>query len=351
MRTRPSRAALLLCATATATVACTGGTPEPPPSDPAQTSAAGTVVQAIPETMRPAAEAFARYRKIDACGLHDPAAASAASGEGSKGDRIMPEKDGFNHCTLKLAKSEFSSTWTIYLTVAEEFDAGRRREAAPEQFAGMEILVQEEGQPLPSCSIIRPLDQTYAIVLDVKPDDRTKVVRPPCDFARDYVTRMAETWKNPPQRGSGRTAPDLPLALRDPCDAVAAVTEDMGQGAKIMPREPYKCTIQPGPAAKGTKTAAAETTVVFGVDESPDDLVKSQPDKYKTSQVGGFTVVSGVLAGTCRNYAIWDAATTVIDDNLDDDPVPNVQVVRIDTPDCDGGRALVEKILAKVGKP
>nr|BFE51164.1 hypothetical protein GCM10017745_45910 [Saccharothrix mutabilis subsp. capreolus] len=309
-------------------------------------------MKAIPEKLRPTAEAFARYRKIDACGLHDPDAAAAASGDGSKGDRIMPEKDGFNHCTLRLAKSEFSTTWTIYLTVADEFDASRRRQAAPEQVAGMDILFQEEGQPLPACTVVRPLDETYAIVLDVKPDDRSNPVRPPCDFARDYLTRMAETWKNPPQRGSGRTAPELPLALRDPCDAVAAITDDMGQGAQITPREPYKCTIQPGaPKHKGTKTGVAETTVVLGADQTPEDLAKTLPDKYKTSQISGFTVVSGVLAGTCRNYAIWDAATTIIDDNRDDDPVPYVQVVRIDTPDCDSGRTLVEKILTKVGKP
>ncbi|WP_447002356.1 hypothetical protein ACRAKI_21775 [Saccharothrix isguenensis] len=354
----PVRAVLLLCAVALAAVACTGSPSDQSTStsthDP-NPSARAEVHPAIPEDLRPAAEAYARYRDIDACALHDPAAAEKASGEGSTGDELMPSDDGFNTCTLRLHKSEFDSTWTMYLRVAQEYDAALRREAAPEQIGGVEFYVKEEGAPQPSCELARPLDDTYAVVLDVHPDDRDNVVRPVCDFARDYVGQLADRWRDLPRHGSDRTQPALPLALRDPCQALTAVVDDLGADAEIQPHEVYECSIIPG--AGGTvnpksKAGAGEITVVFGVDEDPARNLTISPDEYRAVDIAGYKAVTGTRAGQCRTVAVWDQDTTIVENDQDDDALPAVQVVQVDTPDCEQqSRALVEKILNAVGKP
>ncbi|GAA2678738.1 MULTISPECIES: hypothetical protein [Actinosynnema] len=352
------RAALLLCATALAASACTGSSLDPSPSaSPQAPNSPGKaqISQAIPEDLRPAAEAYARYREIDACGLHDPVAAEKASGEGSKGDELMPSDDGFDTCTLRLHKSEFNSTWTLYLRVAQEYDAAVRREAAPEQIGGLNVYVKEQGAPLPSCEVARPLDDTYAIVLDVNPADRDAPVRPICDMARDYVAQLAPLWRDPPRHGSGRTTPALPLAGRDPCQAVAAVAEDLAEGAEIEPREVFECSIRPGTGGAvnpKSKAATGEITVTFGIAEDPARDVSVSPDQYQAVELVGFRAVMGTRAGQCRTVAVWDPNTGIVEDNRDEDALLAVQVVRIDTPDCEPqSRRLVEKILTAVGKP
>ncbi|QFZ20586.1 hypothetical protein [Saccharothrix syringae] len=145
----------------------------------------------------------------------------------------MPSDDGLDTCALRLHKSEFDSSWTLYLRVAQEYDTVLRREAASEQIGGLDVYVKEQGPPLSSCEVARPLDDAYAIVLDVNPDDRDAPVRPVCDMARDYVTQLAPLWRDPPRHGPGRAEPALPLATRDPCQAAAAVVEDFGEGAEV----------------------------------------------------------------------------------------------------------------------
>lgn len=311
---------------------------------------------AIPDELRPTAEAYSRYRQIDTCGLHDPAAAEKASGEGSTGDELMPSDDGFDTCTLRLHKSEFDGTWTMYLRVAQEYDAALRREAGPEQIGGVEFYVKEEGAPRPSCELARPLDDTYAIALDVHPDDSTNPVRQVCDFTRDYIGQTADLWRDPAHRDSGRTDPELPLALRDPCRAVAAVAEDLGDDAEVEPREVYECSIRPGIGGGAvnpkSKAGAGEITVVFGVEEDPVRNLSVSPDEYQAADIAGFKTVIGARGGQCRTVAVWDAGTGIIEDNRDEGVLPAVQVVQVDTPDCEQqSQGLVEKILTAVGKP
>ncbi|GAA3464288.1 hypothetical protein ACFFSW_17135 [Saccharothrix longispora] len=350
------RATSLLCAVALAAVACTGAPSDQPTStstpDP---SGQAKINPSIPEDLRSTAEAYAHYREIDACALHDPAAAEKASGEGSTADELMPSDDGFDTCTLRLHKSEFNSTWTMYLRVAREYDVALRHEAALEQIGGVEFYVKEEGAPLPSCELARPLDDTYAVVLDVHPDDRNNVVRPVCDFTRDYVEQVADRWRDLPRHGAGHTQPALPLALRDPCQALIAVVDDFGPDVEIKPREVYECSIGPGSGGTGNptgKSAAGEVTVVYGVAEHPARNLAVSPDEYQAADITGYQAVTGMRAGQCRTVAVWDPDTAIVEDHRDDDALPAVQIVRIDTPDCEQqSKKLIEKILTAVGAP
>jgi hypothetical protein len=159
----PAAAALL--AALLLTGACTGGTTFAPPDTTPSSSADAAVNSAIPEHYRADAKSFADFRSIDACAMHDTDAAMTASGD--QGDEIVPDSDGLNKCTLRLAKGEFQSTWNLYLEVGATYEPYRRRQAAPETIAGRLIYI-EKAEGGNGCLLARPLDAKFAIDLRVQ---------------------------------------------------------------------------------------------------------------------------------------------------------------------------------------
>ncbi|MGM1064188.1 hypothetical protein [Saccharothrix sp. Mg75] len=162
-------------------------------------------------------------------------------------------------------------------------------------------------------------------------------------LARDHVGQIMDRWRDLPRYDTGRTQPTVPLALRDPCQALTAVVDDFGPDAEIQPQEVYECSI--GPGSGGTvipqgKAGAGggEVTVVYGVAEDPARDLTVSPDEYQAADIAGYKAVTGMRAGQCRTVAGWDPDTTIVEDHRDDDALPSVQIVRIDTPTANSGR-------------
>ncbi|CAL9677617.1 hypothetical protein SUDANB95_07943 (plasmid) [Actinosynnema sp. ALI-1.44] len=344
--------ALLLGAALLTLAGCTGtgGDSAPPTAGSSAAAAEDGALAGLPEEYRKQAAAFIAHRKIDACGLHDVEAAKKVSGD--QGDEIMPAQDGLQNCTLRLSKGEFNSTWTLYLEVGAEFDAGRRQQAAPETLpGGLEVFTEESDEK--SCTLARPLDDEFAVELRVRFGGGSGDAPPkqPCAFAREYVTEMATLWNNPPQRGSGRTSPDLGLARLDPCKAAAAVQEEQGQGAELRPVSPYGCEVRLAPGTVKDKSVTQAVTVEFIMDEDPTLLVDNSATSKDSTKVtiGGHSAVITKRKIDCRTYVVWQPEVAVIADARSDDAAASVQQVSISTPTCDTAQATAEKIMAKVG--
>ena len=341
---RNLRAGLLLGAGLLLT-ACTGGGGEPP----ADQSGAPQIEQAVPEQYRAEAAAFAEMRRIDACGLHDPEAAKKVTGD--QGDELMPSHSGLQECTLRLHKSEFESTWTLYLTVGDRFDAAARKDAAPTDINGIEVFVREDER---GCSLSRPLDDKHAIELRASPGGSSKEAppKPPCTVLKEYVGELGPVWKDLPKRGSGRTTPELKLAALDPCSVAAATLDLFGEGAVLEPSEPYVCTAKPTkPAAapKKDKTAGAnEARVTLMMDDDPSALIKPGDQAARETTIADHKVVIYQKRNGCTAYIVWDPETKVVVDNRDEDAPPAVQQISVDLPTCEAAQQAAEKILAKV---
>ncbi|MFC5054258.1 hypothetical protein [Saccharothrix xinjiangensis] len=322
--------------------ACTSGGDASSPADTGRPPATPAVEQAVPEKYRPTAQAFAKFRSIDACALHDIAAAQQVTGD--QGDEIVPGRDGLHQCVLRLHKSEFESTWTFTVEVGALFESQRRRDAAPETLAGMEMFIREDDH---GCTVSKALDDTHAI--EMRTGSVTDAPRRPCDVLREYVSKLAPLWTDPPARDSGATSPRLSLAGIDPCVTAAAVLDDAGAGAELRPRDVFGCTVIP---AHEAKTAPSKTRtdieVVFTLDEDPAALVTSGQGARGIT-VGGLRAVIHERATGCAAYVVWDPDTTVVVDRQSEDALPSYQVIRVQAGTCDTARSAAEKVVAKVG--
>ncbi|GLZ28181.1 hypothetical protein Lesp02_03710 [Lentzea sp. NBRC 105346] len=346
MRTQAT--VLVLCLTAAAAVACTADPPHP--AAPSTSDAAPVQVNdAIPQELRAKAIAYAGFRAIDACGMHDPKAAEKITGD--KGDQIAPAARGLNQCSLDLNKSEFESTWSFQIDVGDDFGADRRREAAPEDIAGMRVFRRESDR---NCELVRPLDDEYGIRLTVSP--RTARDQPPpkpaCDVAREYVKDTAELWKTPPQRGAGRTSPDLPLGRVDPCDALSAALADLGGEPVMRPRGPYECQAKAKNGVVQKGQPPNEISVTLGADTDPTVLLTlagSSSKEYKGADIAGSKAVLMQSKTGCRTEVIYKPEISLIADARAEDATPTYQVVEVRTASCDIAPAITEKIMNKIG--
>src|SRR5438552_1372757 len=94
------RAALLVGTAVLLAAGCTGGPTATTTSSTAAPAAEQPAVNAaVPEANRAQAVAYAGFRAIDPCALHDPAAATTVSGD--QVDELLPDMDGLNQCVLR----------------------------------------------------------------------------------------------------------------------------------------------------------------------------------------------------------------------------------------------------------
>lgn len=319
--------------------ACTSGGDTPPPTDTSQAPAEPAIEQAIPERDRETAKAYAGFRSLDACALHDVEAAMAVTGD--KGDEITPDQDGLNQCTLRLHKGEFASTWTIYLEAGALFPAELRHDAAPENVGGMDVFVREDER---GCTLSKPLDDNHAI--EVRTSTYSGATKAPCDVLREYVGKLGEFWNDPPRRDRGQTSPRLSLAGVDPCAAAAAVLDDAGAGAQLSPEGVFACAAIPAgdPSAPPSKTRT-DIEVALIMDEDPASLVKAGAREVT---IGGQRAVLHQRATGCNAYIVWEPETTVVVDRQAEDSMPSLQQIRVQAGACDAAQAAAEKVAAKV---
>ncbi|TWP46063.1 hypothetical protein FKR81_37485 [Lentzea tibetensis] len=350
-----------LLAAAVFLAACTPD-PSPPQDTGGEQQGKPQIEQAIPQEMRKDAEAFAKFRQIDACALHSVEAATEVTGD--KGDAIMPDDSGFHECALELHKSEFESTWNLRIEVGAKFDARDRHEAKPENIGGIDVFTRELDTG--SCSAWWPLDtdqpaeqQKFAIELSTsKPSGDAAGGKTPCDVVKQYLAKVGSIWKELPKRGGGKTSPEFKLATVDPCGAAAAVLDALGPQARLDPVNPSSCTAigAAAPAADGKNKSAGggrnEVRVTFGIKDDPSSLVRAGVQGASETTVDGRTVVlSQGRHNSCAAYAIWDPDTTVVVDHSDEEASTATQQIRIDTLDCEQAKTAMQKVLAKVGKP
>lgn len=367
MTIRPLRAVLMLGAAALMVAGCTGGsTPSGPPETAPPSATAAELNPAIPSYNVDRAKAYAVLRKIDACGMFDVDATAKVSG--ATADEILPSNDGLVGCVLRMTKGEFHSSWSLNLEVGATFDSTIRENSAPQTVAGRKVYT-EEGDSGGSCVLHRPLDDVlaplptggdYAIDLRVRAGSKEESqAKNACVFAREVLEASAPLWTDPPRRGSGRTTPELPLAVLDPCDAAAAMLEEYGEGAELTPVTPSRCvakTARGGKAGKGGTGKAVtpgETTVEFEMDEDPLKLIgiKVTSAEHTALDVGSYKGVVRKSKGNCLTRMIWDPDTKVIANARIENPPVSYQVVSVTTKTCEQAEAAVEKVLAKVGKP
>ncbi|SDP97884.1 hypothetical protein [Lentzea jiangxiensis] len=332
--------------------ACTGSGNDRDPADAGETRQDGEyqVNAGVPEQYRAKALADGKHRAIDACGLHDPDAAQKATGD--RGDEILPSTSGLQECTLRLHQGEFKSTWTLYLEVGTAYDAGSRKNDAPEQLGGMDVFVSE-GEDGKRCEISKPLDDKHAVQVRASASNDTPA-KPACQVLREYVTALAPVWKNMPKHGGGRTAPELTLVKLDPC-AAAAATLDMFEEGFLKTSGPMACTARSAkvmpPQQKPAKgVGQPEVSVTWIMASDPAKLIR--PGDNNTAReitVEGRKAVLSPGSYGCSTYVVWDDQIKVDQDNraADDDLT---QQMRIQTATCDTAEEVTKKILARVGR-
>ncbi|MFD0207491.1 MULTISPECIES: hypothetical protein [Saccharothrix] len=336
--------AVLMLGVAALLAACTGGGGDTTPSaDATGAQDVPQIEQAIPEKYRGTATAFAAFRAIDACGMHDVEAAKQVTGD--KGDKILPDQDGLHLCTLEMHKSELESTWTFDLEVGALFESAARSEAAPETVGGMQVFTRETDR---GCSLSKPLDDTHAV--ELRTSTFTGATKKPCDVVREYAAKLAPIWNDPPKRGSGVTSPTLDLASMDPCTAAAAVLETAGPGSELRPSGVFGCSVTPAvdPNAPPQKTRT-DTSVEFVMDEDPASLVKAGIQTAREIMIDRFRGVVNERSTGCITYVVWDPDTAVAVDQQSEDAFPALQLIRVEAPDCDRAQAAARKVMAKVG--
>ncbi|MFC6091635.1 hypothetical protein [Saccharothrix lopnurensis] len=337
-------AVLPLLGTALLLSACTSGGDIPPLADTAQSTGTGQVPagsaieQSIPERDRDTAEAYAAFRAIDACALHDVEAATAVTGD--KGDEITPDQDGLNGCILRLHKSEFESTWTVFLEVGILFPPELRHEAAPETVGGMAVFTREDER---GCALSKPLDDNHAI--EVRTSTYSGATKKPCDVLREYVGKLGEVWNDPPRRDSGRTSPRLSLADVDPCVAASAVLDGVGPSAQLSPKSVFACSAVPASAAPSKKSTDIEIALIM--DEDPASLVAAGAREVT---IGSHRAVLIERATGCLSYVVWEPETEVVVDRQSGDALPSLQQIRVRAGTCEAAQAAAEKVLAKIGR-
>ena len=340
---RLSAALLALLGAVLLLSACTSGGHTAPPTDTDQTSSAPTTEQAVPEEHRATAEAFAKLRAIDSCALHDIEAAKQVTGD--QGDEILPADDGLNLCVLRLHKSEFESTWSLHLEVGARFDSLSRSDSAQENLGGLEVYTREDER---GCTLDKPLEGDFAI--ELRASTYSGATKAPCDVLREYATKLAPLWTDPPRRGGGATSPELSLAKVDPCTAASALLDGAGAGAALEPEEVFGCTVTPARDAKAAPSKTrTDVEVSLILDEDPAALVKPDKQTAREITVGKHRAVLYQGGTGCTAYIVWEPDTTVVVDQQSEDALPALQQIRVDTGDCDAAQAAAEKIVAKVG--
>jgi len=348
--------ATLLGAVVLLAAGCTGTHPSAVTSTTTQSATEPPAVNAaIPDATRAQAASYAGFRAIDPCALHDPAAAKTVSGD--QVDELLPDMDGLNQCVLRLTKGESAGTWTLYLEVGAKYDAGRRRNAAPETI-GDRLTYREETDDKTGCDFARPLDGTSAIVLRVRNYNRGETTpKAPCDLGREYVQAAAAVWADPPRRDRGLTSPTLTLAEWDPCDGAAALIEGCGDGAELHPTAPFTCGARTGYGSGGRDKPKEhkkkeEITVSFAVEEQPLTLAgqKTNGIEYTALTVAGRNAVAAASTYGWRTAVVWDENTWMVADAKAENAPKTYEVVVIQTKSCDTAQATADSVLAKVGR-
>ncbi|RAS59442.1 uncharacterized protein DUF3558 [Lentzea atacamensis] len=323
-------------------------TVDPRPDNPGGDQQAEQQVEAgVPQEYRAKALAHARDRQIDACGLHDPAAAEKATGD--KGDELVPGSGGLHECDLRLHKGEFNSTWRFNVEAGALFDASSRKSAAPENLGGLDIFVTEHDT---SCEIAKPIDDDYAVVIVANaPSGKDKPAKAPCQVLREYVTALAPTWKELPKRGSGRTTPEFTLTRLDPCSA-AATAMDMFAEPFLETSNPVTCTarsMKPAPPQQRPKGVGRdEVTVTWVMDDDPSKLVRAGDDSAREVTIDGRKAVLNKGSNGCTTYIVWDPDVSVVADNRNPEDETLTQQIRVTTATCDNAEQIAQKIVAKV---
>ncbi|WNV85050.1 hypothetical protein [Umezawaea sp. Da 62-37] len=354
------RAALLLAAAVLFATACTSG---PTSATTSSTTTSATdqpaLLDAVPEAGRAKTMAYKGFRAIDPCALHDPTAAQTISGD--QVDELLPNLDGLNQCVLRLTRGEFAATWTLYLEVGADYDAGRRRDAAPETIGGR-LTYLEDNEDGTGCDVARPLDGTSAIVLHVRNyTSRSAQDQPtiaPCDLGRQYVQAAAAVWADPPRRDRGLTSPALALAALDPCEGAAALLEEYGDAAELHPTEPFKCGARAGYGSraggkdKPKQEKKEEVTVSFAVEDQPLKLVGQKVNgiEHTALTVGDRKAVAAASKSGCRTAVVWDENTWMVADAKAENAPKTYEVVVVQAPSCDTAQATADKVLTKVGR-
>ncbi|WNV83172.1 hypothetical protein [Umezawaea sp. Da 62-37] len=351
------QATLVLAAAVLLAAGCTGGSSSGTRSSTATSIAAQPAVNpAIPDATRARAASYAGFRAIDPCALHDPAAAKAVSGD--QVDELLPNLDGLNQCVLRLTQGDFAGAWTLYLEVGADYDAGRRRDAAPETLGGT-LTYREESEDGTGCDFARPLDGTSAIVLRVRNYNRGENTpsKAPCDLGREYVEASAAVWADPPRRDRGLTSPALTLAELDPCDAASALLPEYGDGAELHPTGPFTCGVRAGYGSTGKDKSKetkkkGEVTVSFTVEEQPLKLAgqKINGIDHAAVAVGDRKAVAASSKSGCRTAVVWDENTWMVADAKTENAPKTYEVIVIQTDTCDTAQATAEKVLAKAGR-
>lgn len=347
-RLRQGGAVVGVLATALLLGACTGDAGADKPGNAGAEQQSEQQVEAgVPEEYRAKAIAHAKARQIDACGLHDPAAAEKATGD--KGDEIVPS-GALNECTLRLAKGEFNSTWTFRVEAGAIFDAGYRKSAAPENLGGVDVFVSEDEK---RCEIARPLDDDYAVVMSVSaPSGKDASPKAPCQVLREYVTALAPVWKDLPKRGSGRTTPEFTLTKVDPCAAASAAL-DMFSEPFLETSSPVTCTARsmtPKPPQKPQKGVGRdEVSVRWIMTDDPSKLVRAGDDSAREITIDGRKAVINQGSTGCTTFIVWDPSVGVVRDNRNPETETLTQQISVSTATCDNAEQVAQKIVAKVG--
>ncbi|GGM67937.1 hypothetical protein GCM10012275_43130 [Longimycelium tulufanense] len=310
------------------------------------------------------AAAFVALRALDPCALHSPQDLQQIMG--MTPDELMPAGE-FDVCRLRLRNREFDPGWDARINVAARWSAG----SGTETVGGLQVSVQEDNAH--SCTVSRPLPQAllhelapqavpdtsgnqarHAISLTVSWSTRSEAPpTPPCQVTRDYLTAVADAWRQPPRRDQHRTTPALPLAGVDPCAAAPELAGLLPGSVKMTPLEPYSCTLRkPPPAPLDTPSIS----VRLALNDDPVEqarTARAQVGLGRPTTIAGRPGTLGEGKGPFGSFCLAriryaDDPRVRVDESREDTPV-SVQVVEVRAPGCEQAQKAVEAVLATAG--
>jgi hypothetical protein len=282
--------------------------------------------------------AFQVMRLIDPCALHSPEGAERISG--LIPDDLMPGHTR-NKCRLNLVRTANElPSWTLTTTVGVDFGEAGRSRSQRQDVDGQDFWMvppSKWDKPGEECTYVKELGAEYALELHAtKQDERAK--GDPCQLARDYLLAVSKWWKNPALRADKITAPHLPIATADPCEAVAAAGKDVAEPAVLLLLDPHSCVLQPKDYRPGVSSLLS---LEYKTESDPRAILDKGPSEYSAITVAGkpgtkaqLPGIDGPNATLCFVTVIADEQVTLQADQTRADALRSYQVIAARSPDC-----------------
>lgn len=260
----------------------------------------------------------------DPCGLQDPAAAAAVTGQPLQAGPAGPLQPygNANECQITTGDELGDGptpAWTFTTTAGAPFSPAMQRSAAPAQLGGLQLWrVDMGGRYSSTCQFYQPTAPGVANRVSVRSEGASTEPAPPgasCRMAAHYLAQLGPRWQHPPKRADHAPGlPQLKLAeVMSPCDPLRVALTQLPPPADALPgrsRVEHAQHGQPDPATCSlddelpTHTGNRHYDTTYGERHTRTDVQfqAKTPDKRPEKTVAGMPASEITASNGC---SLW----------------------------------------------